>query len=57
MTRALLFLVIVVLLSLAGLVVFSPTARLKRRLKKTHGRVVPKVNRRMVRFSVRPPKE
>ncbi len=57
MTRVLLFLVVTLLICLAGLVVFSPSARLKRRLRKTHTRVVPKVNRRMVRFSVKPPKK
>jgi hypothetical protein len=57
MSRVLLVLVVLTLIFLAALVLFSPLARLRRRLRKTHSRVVPKVNRRMVRFSVKPPKQ
>ena len=39
------------------LVFLSPTARLRRRLKKTHSRIVSKAQRPTVKFSVKPPKE
>ncbi len=41
----------------AGWSWFSPKARLQRRRRKSHSRIVSKANRPMVRFSVRPPKE
>ncbi len=34
---------------------FNPEARMRRRLRKTHSRIVSKTRRPMVRFSVRPP--
>jgi len=37
--------------------IFNPEARLRRRLRKTHSRLVSKTRRPMVRFSVRTPKE
>jgi hypothetical protein len=40
-----------------GLSFLSPQARLERRRRKSHSRVIPKVNRPMVRFSVRTPKK
>jgi hypothetical protein len=40
-----------------ALTIFSPKARLQRRRRKSHSRVIAKGNRPMVRFSVRPPKE
>jgi len=36
---------------------FTPGARLRRRRRKSHSRIVSKTNRPSVRFSVRPPKE
>lgn len=54
------------LLLLAGLIVFclwvginllSPGARLERRRRKSHSRIVPKTSRPMVKFSVRTPKK
>jgi len=41
----------------AAFVFFAPTAKLQRRRRKSHGRIVTKSNRPMVRLSVRPPKE
>jgi hypothetical protein len=41
----------------AGLGWFSREARLERRRRKSHSRVVSKSDRPMVRFSVKPPKE
>ncbi len=41
----------------AGFTFLSPKARLARRRRKSHSRIVSKANRPMVRFSVRPPKE
>jgi hypothetical protein len=47
--------------ALIGLIVailfVSPTARLRRRLKKTHGRIVSKSERPSVKFSVKTPKK
>jgi hypothetical protein len=40
-----------------GLGLFSPGAKLRRRRRKSHSRVVSKTTRPSVRFSVRPPKE
>lgn len=37
--------------------VFSPNARLRRRLKKTHGRIISKSRLPAVRLSVKPPKK
>ena len=39
------------------LVFFSPPARLRRRLRRTHSRIVTKSSRPSVKFSVKPPKE
>jgi len=36
---------------------FSRDARLERRRRKSHGRIISKANRRTVRFSVRVPKK
>jgi hypothetical protein len=36
---------------------FSPGARLRRRLRKTHSRIVSKARQPSVKFSVKPPKE
>jgi hypothetical protein len=45
-------------LGLAVLLVrFSPNARLRRRTRRTHGRIVSKAQRPSVRLSVKPPKE
>ena len=41
----------------AGLAFLSPRARMERRRRKSHSRVMPKTNRPMVRFSVRTPKK
>ena len=38
-------------------VLFSPNARLRRRLKKTHSRIVSKSGRTSVKFSVKTPPE
>jgi hypothetical protein len=48
-----------ILFSLVGLVLsqFSPNARLRRRRRKSHARVVSKSGRASVRFSVKSPKE
>jgi hypothetical protein len=35
----------------------TPSARLRRRLRKTHSRIVSKSERPSVKFSVKPPKE
>jgi hypothetical protein len=35
----------------------SPDARLRRRRRKSHSRIVSKTNRPSVKFSVKPPKE
>ena len=53
MLHPLLLLVGLSLLVMAGIVLFSPSARLRRRLKKTHSRVVAKAPRPMVRLSVK----
>ncbi len=37
--------------------VASPEARMRRRRRKSHSRIVSKAKRPMVKFSVRPPKE
>ncbi len=42
---------------LAGMGLVSRRERVQRRRRRSHGRVVSKVNRPMVRFSVRPPKK
>jgi len=51
-------------LGVAAVVVFltvvprlSPTARLRRRLRKTHSRIISKSEHPSVKFSVKPPKE
>jgi hypothetical protein len=36
---------------------FSPAARVERRRRKSHSRIISKTNRRTVRFSVKPPKK
>jgi hypothetical protein len=36
---------------------FSPSARLRRRLRKTHSRIASKAHEPAVKFSVKPPKE
>jgi hypothetical protein len=41
----------------AGTWIFSSSARLDRRRRKSHSRIKSKTNRPMVRFSVRPPKK
>jgi hypothetical protein len=41
----------------AGFTFLSPRARLQRRRRKSHNRVIPKTSRPMVRFSVRTPKK
>jgi hypothetical protein len=46
----------VVLALWAGSAFFSPAARLERRRRKSHGRIVAKSKRPRVRFSVRLPK-
>jgi hypothetical protein len=42
---------------LAGIGLLSRRERLQRRRRRSHGRIITKVNRPMVKFSVRPPKE
>ena len=42
---------------LAGIGLLSRRERLQRRRRRSHGRIVAKVNRPMVRFSVRSPKK
>lgn len=37
--------------------VFSPNARLRRRLRKTHNRIISKTDRPSVKFSVKTPPE
>ena len=49
--------IVAVFLLAAVIVQLSREARLRRRRRKSHGRIVAKVKRPMVRFSVRPPKE
>jgi hypothetical protein len=49
--------VVVVILFLVIVTQLSPNARLRRRLKKTHSRIVTKSERPTVKFSVKPPKE
>jgi hypothetical protein len=39
------------------LVLFSPNARLRRRLRKTHSRIASKSHRPTVRFSVKSPRK
>ena len=48
-----------ILFSLLGLLLsqLSPNARLRRRRRKSHARIVSKSARPTVRFSVRPPKD
>ncbi len=41
----------------AGFAYLSPRARLERRRRKSHSRLIPKAKRPMVRFSVRTPKK
>ncbi len=40
-----------------GLAALNPEARLRRRLRKTHSRIVSKARKPMVRFNVRTPKK
>jgi hypothetical protein len=47
----------VALLMVVGMVRFSPAARLRRRLRKTHNRIVSKGHQPSVRLSVKVPKE
>jgi hypothetical protein len=49
----------IIALFLLAAMIFQLTrdARLRRRRRKSHGRIVAKAKRPMVRFSVRPPKE
>ncbi|HZL44123.1 MAG TPA: hypothetical protein VFD66_12695 [Verrucomicrobiae bacterium] len=48
----------VVLIGLIVAIVFAtPTARLRRRLKKTHSRIISKSERPSVKFSVKTPKK
>jgi hypothetical protein len=51
--------VVIIAAFLLAAIIFQVTreARLRRRRRKSHGRIVAKVKRPMVRFSVRPPKE
>jgi hypothetical protein len=42
---------------LLGVALLSRRERVERRRRRSHGRIVSKVNRPMVRFSVRPPKK
>jgi hypothetical protein len=46
--------IVVLLVAAARL---TPSARLRRRLRKTHSRIVSKSERPSVKFSVKPPKE
>ena len=48
---------IAIAILLAVVFQLSPRARLKRRLKKTHARIVSKSQRPNVKFSVKTPKE
>jgi len=52
---------LVAIIALCGLVLFafqlSPEARLRRRRRKSHSRLVAKTRRPMVRFNVKGPKE
>jgi hypothetical protein len=55
---------ICIAVALAGIVLLllflprlTPTARLRRRLRKTHGRIVSKARGPTVKFSVKTPKE
>ena len=56
-------LLLFVLLAIVGLggalalAAFSPAAKLRRRRRKSHSRIVSKSRRPMIRFSVRPPKD
>ena len=47
----------IVLLIVTGFFRFSPSARLRRRLRKTHSRIVSKSRQPSVKFSVKTPKE
>jgi hypothetical protein len=49
--------VVVVILFLVIVSRLSRNARIRRRLKKTHSRIVTKSERPTVKFSVKPPKE
>ena len=49
--------VALVLLVGTMLIGFNPTARLRRRLRKTHSRIVSKARQPTVKFSVKTPKE
>jgi hypothetical protein len=42
---------------LVGMGLISRRERLQRRRRRSHGRIVTKVNRPMVRFSVKPPRK
>ena len=50
-------LAIIAIAILLALIFLSPPARLRRRLKKNHSRIVSKSDRPTVKFSVKPPKE
>jgi hypothetical protein len=45
------------LVLLAGIGFYSPEARMRRRRRKNHGRLISKGNRASVRLSVKPPKK
>ena len=51
--------VALIVVGLIGVLLFqlSPDARLRRRRRKSHARIVAKSRRPMVRFSVRPPRK
>ena len=44
-------------LLVASVMLLSSEARLRRRRRKSHSRIISKTNRPSVKFSVRPPKE
>jgi hypothetical protein len=50
-------LVIFAIAVVLGVIFLSPPARLRRRLKKTHSRIISKAQRPAVKLSVKPPKE
>lgn len=53
----LLGLIVLAILVVLGFTILSPEARLRRRRRKSHSRLVSKSHRPTVRFSVRPPKK
>ena len=48
---------VIVLLIVTGFSRLSPSARLRRRLRKTHSRIVSKSRQPSVKFSVEPPRK